>query len=83
MKVWTIDRIADYFKEKDPYTVINATAIRKLVRSGAIPSAMIGNRYCVTLEAVEAYFSGSTTGPQNLPAPETGTIRPVPERMKR
>lgn len=81
MRVWTIDKIAAYFKEEDPNTTINATAIRRLVRSGAIPSAMIGNRYCVTVEAVEAYFSGASTGAQNQPVPEHGTIRTVPERI--
>lgn len=83
MKMFTINGLAAHFKAEDPNTPITPFAIRQLVRSGAIRSAMVGRKHLVSLEAAEAYFSGATTGTQNQPAPEIGTIRPIPERPTR
>lgn len=38
----TIREAAAYFKERDPDTCLTETAIRTLLRTGAVPSARIG-----------------------------------------
>ena len=56
----TIKEAAIHFKTQDPGTALTETAIRTLVRTGTVPSARIGKKYLVTLEALEAYLSGVT-----------------------
>lgn len=55
----TIREAADYFRTSDPQTCLTETAIRTLLRTGAVPCARIGRKYLVTLEALEAYLEGS------------------------
>lgn len=59
----TIREAAAYFQEADPHTSLTETAIRTLLRTGAVPSARVGRKYLVTIEALEAYLEGST-GPE-------------------
>ena len=54
----TIKEAAAYFKAADPGTSITETAIRTLVRSGKIKSTRIGNKYTVSVEAIEDFFAG-------------------------
>lgn len=51
----TIRDAARYFKDHDPQTAITESAIRRLVRSGAVPSRRVGNKYLVAIEHLEAY----------------------------
>lgn len=55
----TIREAAAYFQESDPQTCLTETAIRTLLRTGAVPSARVGRKYLVTIEALEAYLEGS------------------------
>ncbi len=55
----TIREAAAYFQEADPHTCLTETAIRTLLRTGAVPSARVGRKYLVTIEALEAYLEGS------------------------
>nr|WP_325204289.1 helix-turn-helix domain-containing protein [uncultured Oscillibacter sp.] len=55
----TIREAAAYFQESDPHTCLTETAIRTLLRTGAVPSARVGRKYLVTIEALEAYLEGS------------------------
>ena len=59
----TIREAAAYFQEADPQTCLTETAIRTLLRTGAVPSARVGRKYLVTIEALEAYLGGSV-GPE-------------------
>lgn len=59
----TIRDAAAYFHEADPDTCLSETAIRNLVRSGAVPSARVGRKYLVTVESLEAYLSGAIQQP--------------------
>lgn len=63
----TIREAAAYFREEDPQTCLTETAIRTLLRTGAVPSIRVGKKYLVTLEALEAYLAGKmelrTQGP--------------------
>lgn len=54
----TIKEAAVYFREEDPQTCLTETAIRTLLRSGAVPSVKVGKKYLVTVEALEAYLMG-------------------------
>lgn len=54
----TIREAAAYFREADPATSLTETAIRTLLRSGAVPSVRVGKKYLVSLEALEAYLTG-------------------------
>ena len=63
----TIREAAAYFKETDPETCLTETAIRTLLRTGAVPSARIGKKYLVAIEALEAleeYLSGAIQKPK-------------------
>lgn len=40
----TIKEAAAYFREKDPQTSLTETAIRTLLRSGAVPSVRVGKK---------------------------------------
>lgn len=55
--VRTIKDAAYYFKTVDPETAMNECAIRRLLRTGAVPCVKIGKKYLVTIEALEAYLS--------------------------
>lgn len=54
----TIREAASYFHENDPQTCLTETAIRTLLRTGAVPSVKVGKKYLVTLEALECYLAG-------------------------
>lgn len=54
----TIKEAAAYFREEDPQTCLTETAIRTLLRSGAVPSARVGKKYLVSLDALEGYLAG-------------------------
>ena len=73
-----IREAAAYFQEADPHTcltetaffyilslalTLTETAIRTLLRTGAVSSARVGRKYLVTIEALEAYLEGSA-GPE-------------------
>lgn len=59
MRARTIREAASYFREADPQTCLTETAIRRLICSGTVPSARVGRKYLVTVEALEAYLSGA------------------------
>lgn len=65
----TIREAAAYFKETDPDTCLTETAIRTLLRTGAVPSARIGKKYLVAIEALEEYLSGAIKNQRQTPPP--------------
>ncbi len=65
----TIREAAAYFQASDPHTCLTETAIRTLLRTGAVPSARVGRKYLVTLEALEAYLEGSAE-PEKFERPQ-------------
>lgn len=64
----TIREAAAYFQESDPQTCLTETAIRTLLRTGAVPSARVGRKYLVTIEALEVYLKGSERQEKSLAA---------------
>lgn len=75
MRVRTIEQLYADVKRLDPDTALTKTALRRLVLSGDIPSRRAGQKYLVTMEALEAYMNGVQAEPK--PAPGYGGIRPV------
>ena len=69
----TIREAAAYFKERDPNTCLTETAIRTLLRNGAVPCARVGKKYLVAIEALEIYLAGSLS--KNTETPARGTRR--------
>lgn len=67
----TIKEAAAYFRETDPATSLTETAIRTLLRTGAVPSIRIGKKYLVTIEALEGYLTGEIR-PTQQEAPSCG-----------
>ena len=65
----TIREAAAYFREADPHTSLTETAIRTLLRTGAVPSARVGRKYLVTIEALEVYLEGSAGPEKSVKAP--------------
>ena len=72
----TIDQIARLIRDKDPETALTKTAIRRLVVTGAVPSVRVGQKYLVSLEAVDNYLAGVAHIPVSAKA-LSGGIRPV------
>lgn len=52
----TIKEAAAYFRKNDPQTCLTETAIRTLLRTGAVPSVKVGKKCLVSLEALENYL---------------------------
>ena len=74
MRMRTIDQAAAYMKSMDPETALTKTAIRRLVTTGALPSVMVGQKYLVALENLDAYLGGQAG---SATAETIGAIRPV------
>lgn len=74
MRARTIREAASYFREADPDTCLSETAIRRLIRSGTVPSARVGRKYLVTVEALEAYLSGAIQSPVKMQTVKTWKI---------
>lgn len=69
----TIKEAAAYFREEDPQTSLTETAIRTLLRTGAVPSIRVGKKkYLVTVEALEAYLMGKIEPPAQICSSQSG-----------
>ena len=68
----TIKEAAAYFREGDPQTSLTETAIRTLLRTGAVPSIQVGKKYLVTVEALEAYLMGEIEPPTQICSSQGG-----------
>ena len=55
----TIGQIHAEMLASDPKCALTLSALRRLVRSGAIRSCRIGTKYLVTHEAVAEFLTGS------------------------
>jgi len=76
MRMRTIEQAAGYLQEQDSETAITKTALRRLVTTGQIPSVRVGQKYLVSLEAIDEFLQGTDSKPlcDELSA---GKIRPV------
>lgn len=74
-KMRSILQCFEELQKIDPDTALTKTALRRLIVTGQIPSVRVGQKYLVSMEALEAYLTGSMDGHE--PAPGYGQIRPV------
>ena len=56
----TIEQAAAWLRESDPETAFTKTALRRLVVTGQLPSVRVGQKYLVSLDALEGFLTGST-----------------------
>lgn len=70
----TIDEAAASLRQADPNTAITKTALRRLIRSGEIPSVRVGAKYLVDLGVLDAFFGGQTVKEQVM---QSSAIRPL------
>lgn len=53
-----IKEAAAELKERDPKTAITEYALRRMVKSGELPSVCAGNRYLVNMDVLERFLQG-------------------------
>jgi len=58
----TIKEAYAELKAKDPKTSLSEYALRRMIKTGQIPSVYTGNRYLVNMALVENYFFNTQTG---------------------
>lgn len=58
-KVRTIDQMYKEIKADDPACALTKSGLRRLVSSGVIPAAKVGNKFLVSREAVERYLEAA------------------------
>lgn len=73
MRMRTIREASEHISSNDPETALTQTALRRLVKMGAIPSVRIGAKYLVALELIEEYLQGKQTAAETA----KGAIRRV------
>ena len=45
-------------KNTDPRTSVTLNGLRTLVLTGAVPSVRVGNKYLISMDAIEEYLGG-------------------------
>lgn len=63
MRIRTIDKASEYFRERDPDTDLTKTALRRMVTTGQVQSVRVGAKYLVDLDILEATLFHPTTAP--------------------
>ena len=58
-QIRTIDQLYKELLADDPGCALTRTGLRRLVVSGKVPSARVGNKYLVSREAVEQYMEAA------------------------
>lgn len=69
-KLRTINGAWDELKKIDPHTAISASAIRKLVKTGRLPSIRSGNRVYINMDTLLDLLNH----PENYPLPERDPV---------
>lgn len=54
MRIRTIDKASEYFRERDPDTDLTKTALRRMVTTGQVQSFRVGQKYLLDLDILEA-----------------------------
>lgn len=57
--------IAEYYKEKDPGTMVSETMIRRLMENGELPVFKNGTKKLTSIEAVEGWLEAQLGGKQD------------------
>lgn len=76
----TITEAINAVREADPQTAFTQTALRRMIKSGEIPSIKAGSKNLVNLDVLFDYLNNPTI--QNTTVIQTNTgIRPVSEKI--
>lgn len=68
-----------YFRQLDPDSALTESAIRRVMKSGAVPVVRLGRKTLVDLGVLEAYFlsMSSTQKAAKPPEKKKGELRPI------
>lgn len=66
MQIGAPRKIAEYFREQFPGTMVTETLIRRLMDSGEIPYINNGVKRLTSVEAVQAYLEAKLGGGANV-----------------
>lgn len=58
--------IAEYYKARDPDTMVSETLIRRLMDSGELPVFKNGSKKLTSIEAVDSYLNAHVGGKNNV-----------------
>lgn len=66
-RIRTIDQAYAEIKARDPQTALTKTGLRRLVTTHAVPSFLVGCKYMIDLDKLEAYLQGSIPKEESAP----------------
>ena len=75
----TLPETAAYLKEQDPQTAVTLTALRRMTKSGEIPSVTVGVKRLINLDVLISHLNNAM--PQPLQQVQVSGIRPIPEKI--
>jgi len=75
----TLTETAAYLKEQDPQTAVTLTALRRMVKTGELPSITVGVKRLINLDVLISHLSN--TIPQSTQQEPVSGIRPIPEKI--
>lgn len=70
----TIDQTIKELKQADPNSALTKHALRQMILKKEVPSVMVGCKYLINLDLLQAYLDNPTPPHQ---APEYGKIRRI------
>lgn len=59
VRLRTIPAAMAHIKENDPQTAFTVTALRRLLKSGEIPSIVVGNKRLINIDILYTYLNNS------------------------
>ena len=75
----TITEAIQEVKKADPQTAFTQTALRRMIKTGELPSFRAGSKYLVNLDTLFHYLANPI--PQIAQMPTVSGIRTIPERI--
>ena len=80
-KMRTISEAFKAIQEADSQTNFTPTALRRMIKTGEIPSVRVGSKYLVNLDILFDYLNNPTS--QSTKILPVGGIRPIPEKLNK
>ncbi|MCL1857978.1 MAG: helix-turn-helix domain-containing protein [Oscillospiraceae bacterium] len=76
----TITEAIQEVKKADPQTAFTQTALRRMIKTGELPSFRAGSKYLVNLDILFDYLNNPTST-QPAQTIKTNGIRPISEKI--
>jgi excisionase family DNA binding protein len=80
-KMRTIGEAIAAIRDADPQTAFTQTALRRMIKTGEVPSVRVGTKYLVNLDTLVDYLSNPTV--QSPKITTINGIRSVPEKLNK